>query len=240
MTYMDYIKKERLPTTWCPGCGLGLILRETAKVFDILKPKNLVAVSGIGCTGRSAGYLNLDSVHGLHGRAIPLAEGMKHANKKLNIVIISGDGDLIGIGGNHLLSASRRNPDITVLCASNEIYGMTGGQMSPTTKMGAKTLTSPQGNIYHPMNVQGLLMANENYFYARTTVFHVEHMNKCIEEAMKHKGFSFVEIIENCIANNGRRLGFKNGYDMMLSYKQYKIINNAEELKDDELGIVSK
>lgn len=243
MVYMNYIKKERLPTSWCPGCGLGIMLRETAKVFDKLKlnRNNTVVVSGIGCAGRAAGYFNLDSVHGLHGRAIPLAEGIKKANEKLNVLVFSGDGDLMGIGGNHLLHTSRRNINMAVICSDNEITGMTGGQMSPTTKQGIKTLTSPYGSNIQEMNVKGILKSNKNYFYAKTSVFHIEHLNRAIEQAIKWNGFSFVDVIENCIVNNGRRLGFENSYEMLISYrKNFRIKPDFQEFNENELGMIRK
>lgn len=241
MTYMELLKTERFPTTWCPGCGAGNITIALAKIMEELKLdyKNTVIVSGIGCTGRTAGYFNVDSVHGLHGRAIPLAEGVKRANDRLNVIVVSGDGDLTGIGGNHLLHSSRRNINITVLCATNEIYGMTGGQMSPTTRLNAVTPTSPFGNEFEPMNLQGLITQNKRHFYARTTVFHIEHLKKCIKEAIRWKGFSFVDIISDCPTNFGRKMGYKNAYEMLMDYKKnFKINDDDKMLKDDGLGIV--
>lgn len=241
MSYIELLKTERFPTTWCAGCGNGIIMINLAKVMEELKMdyKNTVVVSGIGCSGRTAGYFNMDSVHGLHGRAIPLAEGIKLANNKLNVVVVSGDGDLTGIGGNHLLHASRRDTDITVVCATNEIYGMTGGQMSPTTRLGATTMTSPYGNKTMPINLQGLITQNKRYFYARTTVFHINHLKKCIKEAIQWKGFSFVDIISDCPTNFGRRVGYKNAYQMLMDYKKnYQINDNTKILKDSELGVI--
>ncbi len=237
------LKLYKFPTTWCPGCGVGLIIKQTAKAMDELKlnKNNTVAVSGIGCTGRGAGYFNLDSVHGAHGRALPLAEGVKATNPKLNVIVFSGDGDLTGIGGNHLLHGSRRDADLTVICNTNRIYGMTGGQMAPTTMKGVKTTTSPYGSEYEPINVQGLCTLNKKHFYARTSVFHHEHMKRCIKEAIQWKGFAFVEVLGICLQNFGRRLGFKTNYDMMIAIRdKYKINNEAKVLKENELGIMKK
>lgn len=237
----EYIKKEKLPTLWCPGCGLGLILQSTAKAFEELNPGKIAVVSGIGCTGRSAGYLNVDSLHTLHGRAVPAAEGMKISNPELNVVVLSGDGDLLGIGGNHLLHTSRRNTNITIICNSNETYGLTGGQLSPTTKKGLKTSTSPYGNPYPPVNVQGLLTSNERYFYARTSVYHVDHMKKVIKEAIQWNGFAFVEIIGICIESFGKRQGYKHGYEMLAELKkEYKIVGGTTKLGNNELGVVKQ
>ena len=240
ITYLNYLKKERLPTQWCPGCGNGIVLKLVCLAMEKLNfsQKDTVVVSGIGCSGRSAGFFNLDSVHSVHGRAIPLAEGIKNANEKLNVVVVSGDGDLLGIGGNHLLHASRRNTNISVVCIANSIYGMTGGQSSPTTEQGSRTLTAPQGNAETPIDVQSFLKAHHCY-YARSTVFHFNHAEKCITESFQFKGLSFVEIKTQCITNDGRRRGFKNAYEMLISYKEnYKINNKAEVLEHNEIGII--
>lgn len=242
MGYRDYVREERFPTSWCGGCGIGIALKAACQVFEELEftGKNTTVVSGIGCSGRSAGYFKLDTVHGIHGRAVPLAEGIKLGNERLNVIVFSGDGDLLGIGGNHLLHACRRNTDITVICIDNEIYGMTGGQKAPTTGLDVKTLTSPKGNDEPPINIQALIRAHNN-FYARTTVYHYNHMRKCLKEALQWKGLSFVDIKTPCISNNGRRLGFKNGYEMLIHYKdQYKIAaKNGDPLEERELGIVN-
>ena len=237
--FKDYLKTERLPTTWCPGCGNGLVMKETAKALAHLKLKknNTVMVSGIGCAGRTSGYFNLDTVHTLHGRAIPVAEGIKRG--KFIIVLVSGDGDLASIGTNHLIHSSRRDTNMTIICINNEVYGMTGGQLAPTTKKGKKTITSPTGNKHHPINIQGLVKANKRYFYARSTVYHIDHLQQCIIQALNWKGFSFVEIISDCIRNYGRRQGYKNAYEMLMAYKTYyKLSTNNKELKDNEIGII--
>src|SRR3989338_8083290 len=217
MSYKDYIKWERMPSTWCPGCAIGTVFKQTTQVLGSLKIKDeeLVVVSGIGCSGRSAGYFNVDSVHGTHGRAVAIAEGIKRANRKLNVIVFSGDGDLTGIGGNHLLHSSRRDINLTVICINNEIYCMTGGQMAPTTKQGIKTLTSPFGNTYAPVNIQGLITSNKRHFYARSSVYQLRNLQKSIKEAIQWDGFAFVDVISHCIENNGRRLGFKSAFEML-------------------------
>jgi len=240
MNYKDYLKVERYPPSWCPGCGIGIVVANTARVFEELKFKKetTTIISGIGCSGRIAGYFNLDTIHGLHGRAIPIAEGVKLTKPDINVIVMSGDGDLVGIGGNHLIHACKRNTNITVICNNNYTYGMTGGQRSPTTDKGIKTLTSPYGNVEEPINIQGLIRANKR-FYARTTTFHIPHMKNCIKEALNHKGFSFVEVISNCVENYGRRLGFKNAYEMIMSFKEhFKPAKDVKELKDNQIGII--
>lgn len=240
ITHLSYLKQERLPTQWCPGCGNGIVLKLVCQAMEKLNfsQKDTVVVSGIGCSGRSAGFFDLDSVHSVHGRAIPVAEGIKNANPALNVIIISGDGDLLGIGGNHLLHASRRNTNISIICIANSIYGMTGGQSSPTTEQGSRTLTAPQGNVDTPIDAQAILKAHNSY-YARTTVFHFNHADKCITESFQHEGLSFVEIKTQCITNDGRRRGFKNAYEMLMSYKEnYKINKSADTLEHNEIGII--
>jgi 2-oxoglutarate ferredoxin oxidoreductase subunit beta len=238
MGWQRFARKEALPLKWCLGCGLHVMFQATCEVLDELNLENTVVISGIGCTGRGAGFFNLDSVHGIHGRAIPLAVGMKKANPKLNVLIFSGDGDLLGIGGNHLLHAALRNDNITVICNHNEVFAMTGGQASPTTKIGGITTTTPEGNIKQPINAQGILLSNEKYFYARSSMMHKEHLKKCLKEAMEYEGFSFIEVISPCIINYGRRMGM----DVATIYKEVRtnfiITGENRELKNNELGIV--
>ncbi|MHC4196741.1 MAG: thiamine pyrophosphate-dependent enzyme [Planctomycetota bacterium] len=237
--FKRYLKEKNLPTPWCPGCGNGIVLKSACDSFDELNlnASQTVVVSGIGCSGRSAGFFNLDSVHAVHGRALPVAEGIKAANENLNVVVMSGDGDLLGIGGNHLLHASRRNMEITVICFANEIYGMTGGQVSPTSKKDAKTITSPDGCQDTPINVQAIIKAH-NCFYARSSTFHLKHLKKSIVAALRHPGFAFVDVVCQCIVNNGRRIGFKDGYSMLMDYKKRYLINDyADFLGDYEIGI---
>ncbi|MEE9584944.1 MAG: thiamine pyrophosphate-dependent enzyme [Candidatus Brocadiales bacterium] len=240
--FKRFLREKNLPTPWCPGCGNGIVLKSTCDAFEELNldTSKTVVVSGIGCAGRSAGFFNIDSVHTAHGRAIPMAEGIKMANENLNVVVLSGDGDLLGIGGNHLLHASRRNTPITIICFSNEIYGMTGGQVSPTSKKHAKTITTPDGCPDTPINVQALIKAH-NCSYARTTTFHLKHLKKSIVAALEHPGLAFVDVICQCIVNNGRRIGFKDGYEMLIYYKnEYKVNDNVDLLKENEIGITRK
>ncbi len=238
MSYEKYIANEKFPTIWCPGCSLSIVLKEIAQVFGDLKLKKeeIATVSGIGCTGRISGYLANDSVHTPHGRPIPVAEGIKRANPKMNTIVISGDGDLLGIGGNHLLHSSRRDSNITVICVSNQVYGLTGGQLAPTTPKGAQTLTSPKGSSEEPINVQGLLTLNKKHFYARVTALQSENLKKSIKEAFEWDGFSFVEIVTTCITNYARRL--ENKHILPQFEKDFRTKPEGELLKDNELGII--
>ncbi|MCD6193733.1 MAG: hypothetical protein B5M54_04975 [Candidatus Aminicenantes bacterium 4484_214] len=244
MLYKDYVKWSRWPTTWCGGCAIGIIFKQVTFSLERmnLPREKLTVVSGIGCSGRAAGYFNVDSVHVTHGRALPVAEGIKRGKPQLNVLVFSGDGDLVGIGGNHLIHTARRNVDLTVICVNNQTYGMTGGQMAPTTGKGIKTLTSPHGNRYSPINIQGLITANESYFYARSSAYHINHLQKAIREAFAWPGFAFIEVVAYCIENFGRRMGYRYGYEMLLKIKEIYKINNSPRglLKDNELGMLKK
>jgi 2-oxoglutarate ferredoxin oxidoreductase subunit beta len=240
-SYKELLKMRRFPHTWCPGCGIGSVLKNVAMVMKELgwNDRNTVAVSGIGCSGRMSGYMNLDAIHTPHGRALTAAETIKTVRPELNVVVLSGDGDLGSIGGNHLLHTSRRNPDITVFCNDNEIYGLTGGQAGPTTPQGTKTITSPRGEPYLPLRLGRILTQQGPYFYARTTVYHLNHFKTCIHEALLWKGFSFVDIISDCIELNGRRLGFKTAHQMFKWFdERFHIVEGIRDhLQEDELGI---
>jgi len=243
MSVLNYLRPERLPTYWCPGCGDGLVITSMAEVFEELHcdEKNTVLVSGIGCAARAPGYFTLESVHGLHGRAVPIADGIKTVRPQLNGEIISGDGDLLGIGLNHLIHASRRDTDIKVICIDNQIYGMTGGQKSPTTAIGVKTLTSPEGNTDRPVDCQALVKAH-NSFYARATTFHLPLLKKAIRAALEHKGFAMVDVRSQCPVNFGRRLGYRNAYEMLMHFKQYyrPVKGVVDRLAPDEIGITGE
>lgn len=217
---------------WCNGCGLYTIEKALSDSMNSLgwNLSNTVIVSGIGCTGRASGYYFLDGVHTTHGRGIPVAEGIKLANSDLNVVVFSGDGDLLGIGGNHLIHASRRNPNIKVFCNRNEIYGMTGGQLSPTTPINDKTRTTPQGSEYSPIDSKPLITGNDKFYYARTSITDYKHLKDSIEGALKWDGFSFVEILSICPTNHGRDMGFANAGQMTLSLKE-KVENDSERYK---------
>jgi 2-oxoglutarate ferredoxin oxidoreductase subunit beta len=240
-SYKELLKLRRFPHTWCPGCGIGAVLKNVAMAVKELgwNDQNTTAVSGIGCSGRMSGYMNLDAIHTPHGRALTSAETIKTVRPDLNVIVLSGDGDLASIGGNPLLHTSRRNPDITVFCNDNEIYGLTGGQAGPTTPKGTKTLTSPQGEHYSPLRLGRILTQQAPYFYARTTVYHLNHFKACIREALLWKGLSFVDIISDCIELNGRRLGFKTAHQMFKWFdERFHIVEGQRDyLQEDELGI---
>jgi len=200
----ELLRGERLPHIWCQGCGLGTALTSFVSALQWLEKNKdwdldkVSVVSGIGCTGRIAGYMRLDSFHTTHGRAIPFASGLKLANPNLKVVVVSGDGDIAGIGGNHLIHAARRNLDITVICVNNFNYGMTGGQVGPTTPHEARAVTSQYGNFEYPFNLPYLAAASGASFVSRWTVLHARQLEWTLREALTHPGFSFVEVIAPC------------------------------------------
>jgi 2-oxoglutarate ferredoxin oxidoreductase subunit beta len=198
------LRGERLPHIWCQGCGLGTALTTFISALQWLEKNRdwnldqVAVVSGIGCTGRIAGYVRLDSFHTTHGRALPFATGLKLANPELKVVVLSGDGDIAGIGGNHFIHAARRNLDITVVCVNNFNYGMTGGQVGPTTPHEARAVTSQYGNFEYPFNLPYLAAASGASFVARWTVLHARRLEWTLRDALQHPGFSFVEVIAPC------------------------------------------
>jgi 2-oxoglutarate/2-oxoacid ferredoxin oxidoreductase subunit beta len=236
------LRTDRIPHIWCPGCGIGtafsssLIAMQSSGI-DLAKT---AVVSGIGCSGRGAGYVKLDSYHTTHGRAIPFATGMKLANPELNVVVFSGDGDLFAIGGNHFLHAARRNMDLTVICVNNFNYGMTGGQAAATTPNYAKTPTTPLGNPEQPFNLPLLAYASGATYIARWTMLHTRDLTKSIEEALQRRGFSFIEVLAPCPTGYGRRNRQKPIESLKL-YQERSIVKNganpAEVILDFDQGI---
>lgn len=233
-----FLRMDRMPHIWCPGCGIGTTVNCFARalVESKLALDKVAIVSGIGCTGRVAGYLRLDSFHTTHGRAIPFATGLKLANPALNVVVYSGDGDLVAIGGNHFIHAARRNVDIKVVCVNNFIYGMTGGQVGPTTPVGALATTSPYGCFERPFNLPFLAESSGAVYVARWTAYHVRHIARSMVEMMRKKGFCFLEIISPCPTLYQRRNKLGDGLETMRYYKQKSVIKNGANTKDAELA----
>jgi 2-oxoglutarate ferredoxin oxidoreductase subunit beta len=195
--------------------------------------KKTCMVSGIGCTGRGAGYVNLDSFHTTHGRAIPFATGLKLGNPELNTIVFSGDGDLLAIGGNHFIHAARRNIDMTVICVNNLIYGMTGGQVAATTPLQAKTTTTQVGNPDAPFNLPLMAWASGATYVARWTMLHIRELTACIETALQKNGFSFIEVLAPCPTNYGRRNREKSLETLNLYRDNTIIKNNADPTELD-------
>jgi 2-oxoglutarate ferredoxin oxidoreductase subunit beta len=237
-----FLRVDRMPHIWCPGCGIGTTVNCFARALVESKlPREKVAVvSGIGCTGRVAGYVRLDSFHTTHGRAIPFATGLKLANPELTVVVYSGDGDLIAIGGNHFIHAARRNVDIKVVCVNNFIYGMTGGQVGPTTPLGAIASTSPYGCFEKPFNLPFLAESSGAVYVARWTAYHVRHIARSMLEMFQKKGFCFLEIIAPCPTLYQRRNKLGDGLDAMKYYKQKSVVRNGANPRDAEIGLAGE
>lgn len=233
----DILRSDRMPHIWCPGCGIGIAMRCYAQaILDSEHPVDShVVVSGIGCSGRVAGYVNIDSYHTTHGRGIPFAIGLKLAKPELMVTVFSGDGDLAAIGGNHLIHAARRNVDITVICTNNFNYGMTGGQLGPTTPFGAITTTSPYGNPELPFNFPYLLAAAGANFVSRWTALHVRQVKQDILYAFEKPGFSFIEVLSPCPIGFGKYNSLEEGLDEMVHYRERCIV--PEDFHLEDLGI---
>jgi len=232
----ELLRIDRIPHIWCPGCGIGTafsscLIAMRSSGIDLQKT---AMVSGIGCSGRGAGYVNLDSYHTTHGRAIPFATGMKLANPDLNVVVFSGDGDLFAIGGNHFIHAARRNVELTVICVNNFNYGMTGGQVAATTPLQARTTTTPMGNPEAPFNLPLLAYASGATYVARWTVLHARNLTDSIQEALQRKGFSFIEVLAPCPVNYGRR-NKEKALDTMKLFQEKTLIKN--EAHPTELSV---
>jgi 2-oxoglutarate ferredoxin oxidoreductase subunit beta len=238
----EWLRMDRIPHIWCSTCGIGTAVTcfiEAVKKTAINRD-DICIVSGIGCSGRIAGYIKMDSFHTTHGRAIPFAVGLKLANPKLKVVVFSGDGDLSSIGGNHLIHTARRNLDITVLCINNFIYAMTGGQLAPTTPPTAVATTSPYGNYEHPFNLPALAAACGAVYVARWTALHVRRLTNSITEALNKPGFSFVEIICPCTTLYARKNKLGSGLDLMKFYHDNSVIVNGADPREVDIQFQSE
>ena len=215
--YSKYLRKGKLPHIWCPGCGHGIVLKSLLRAIDKsgLSKDDICMVSGIGCSSRTPGYVDFNTLHTLHGRALAYATGVKLAKPELKVIVITGDGDALAIGGNHFIHTCRRNIDMTILVYSNAIYGMTGGQFSPTTPSGSYSTTSRYGNIEPVFDCCELAKASGATFVARGTAYHTQELERTILEAIKHKGTSVVEIIDSCPVYYGRLNKMKSASQMM-------------------------
>ncbi|MBN1959488.1 MAG: 2-oxoacid:ferredoxin oxidoreductase subunit beta [Deltaproteobacteria bacterium] len=228
------LRLDRMPSIWCPGCGVGTSVNAFARALKQAKVnlEKTAIVSGIGCSGRVSGYLNFDSFHTTHGRAIPFATGLKLANPELNVVVYSGEGDLIAIGGNHFIHAARRNMDLLVICVNNFTYGMTGGQVSPTSPASAKFTTAPFGQFEEPFNLPNLAESAGAVYVARWTTFHVNQLAKSMREALNKRGFRFIEVISPCPTLYQRRNKLGDGLDAMKYYVEKSVINNNADTRE--------
>lgn len=236
---LKYLREEILPTVFCPGCGGGTVLNVYAHAIDELglDPKNIVSVTGIGCSSWiPSPYFKADTLHVLHGRAIAFATGVKIMKPELKVTVIAGDGDIAAIGGNHLIHAARRNIDLTVLLINNSIYAMTGGQVAPSTPKGVPTTTTPFGNPEPNFDFTRLVIAAGATYVAKWTTYHVFQLLRSIKKAINKKGFSFVEIISQCPVSYGKMVGMGTASDFLKLYKGSSIyIQKAASMSEEEL-----
>ncbi|WP_455645256.1 2-oxoacid:ferredoxin oxidoreductase subunit beta [Methanosphaera sp.] len=236
--FIKYLREERLPHIFCPGCGNGIVMNtffsaieQSGKSLD-----NLNMVSGIGCSSRIPGYVKCDSLHTTHGRAIAFATGLKIANPKRDVVVVTGDGDATSIGGNHLIHAARRNIDLTVICINNDIYGMTGGQISPTSPEGSFATTAPYGSTDKPFNISEVVKAAGASYVAKYTTAQPVQVTKAIKEGLENKGFSFIEVISQCPTYYGRKNKIRSPVSMLDWFKETTVsIEAAKEMSAEEL-----
>ncbi|HBI24451.1 MAG TPA: 2-oxoacid:ferredoxin oxidoreductase subunit beta [Nitrospiraceae bacterium] len=237
--YEPYIRGGKLPHIWCPGCGHGIVLKSLLRAIHTtgMSKDDIAMVSGIGCSSRTPGYVDFNTLHTLHGRALAYATGLKLAKPKLKIIVTTGDGDALAIGGNHFIHACRRNMDMTILVYNNAIYGMTSGQSSPTTPQGMISTTGRYGSIEPPFDTCQLAQAAGATFVARGTAYHFQELEKIIYEAILHKGTSVVDIIDACPTYYGRFNKYKTPSEMMEKIEKEGTVSvkQAEKLTPEEL-----
>ena len=235
----EYLRHDKkFPHVWCPGCGNGIVLGSLLRAVHKLElPKDdVVVASGIGCSSRLPTYIDFNTLHTTHGRALTFSTGVKLANPKLEVITVMGDGDATAIGGNHFIHAARRNIDITAIIINNNTYGMTGGQYSPATPYGAKSTTSVYGHVEHAFSISELAVTAGASFVARGTVYHAAHLDKLLEQAIKKSGFSVVEIISNCHVQHGRRNKLGNAVTMIQSFRDQAVpVSRAAKMSPEEL-----
>ena len=235
----DFLRHDKIfPHVWCPGCGNGIIMGSLLRAItrlDLSKDE-VVLASGIGCSGRMPTYLDFNTLHTTHGRALTFATGIKLANPSLTVFAIMGDGDATAIGGNHFIHAARRNLNLTAIIINNSIYGMTGGQYSPTTPFGSKSTTSVYGHIEHAFSISELAVTAGASYVGRATVYHAELMEKLIVDASNKRGFAVVEVISNCHVQYGRKNKLGSAVDMILGFRDNAVsVKKARDMSEEEL-----
>lgn len=224
-----YLRQSALPHIWCPGCGNGILLAAILRAVDQLQldQKNTIIVSGIGCSSRASGYMNFNTVHTAHGRALPFATGIKLAKPNLEVIVITGDGDATAIGGNHFIHAARRNIDLTTIIFNNSIYGMTGGQYSPLTPTTSKATTAPFGHIERPFDIAALAIAAGATYVGRGTAFHTHLLTELIVKGIKNKGFSVIDAITQCPISFGRKNKLGDAPKMLEWQRDHAVMKQA-------------
>lgn len=234
--YLRHDKK--FPHVWCPGCGIGIVMGALIRAVERtgLEKDEIVLASGIGCSGRMPVYVDFNTLHTTHGRALTFATGVKLAKPDLTVLTVMGDGDATAIGGNHFIHAARRNLDLTAIIINNQIYGMTGGQFSPTTPYGAYATTASYGHVEHAFSIAELAVTAGASFVARGTVYHALQLDRLIEKAINKTGFSVVEIIANCHVQFGRRNEMPDPVTMLTSFKERAVsVEKAAKMSAEEL-----
>jgi 2-oxoglutarate ferredoxin oxidoreductase subunit beta len=236
---LRYLRREVLPTTFCVGCGGGIVLNAFAHAINEMKidPRKIVCVTGIGCASWiPSPYFLCDTLHTTHGRAIAFATGVKVMKPDMHVIIIAGDGDIAGIGGNHLIHAARRNLDLSVFLVNNFIYGMTGGQVSPTTPFGTRTTTTPYHNVEHAFKIADVVAAAGGSYVSRWTTYHAFQLMESMQNAINKKGFSFVEIISQCPVSYGKMTKMSDPVTLLRYLRDRSIhVDDAKGLSEEEL-----
>ncbi|MDR3565060.1 MAG: thiamine pyrophosphate-dependent enzyme [Negativicutes bacterium] len=233
-----YLRQSALPHIWCPGCGNGILLAAILRAIEKLglDQKKTVVVSGIGCSSRASGYMNFNTVHTAHGRALTFATGIKLAKPELNVLVITGDGDATAIGGNHFIHAARRNVDITTIIFNNSIYGMTGGQYSPLTPTNSKASTAPHGHIERSFDIAALAIAAGATYVARGTAYHTNLLTDLVVKGIESKGFSVIDAITQCPISYGRKNKLGSAGDMMAWQRDKAVFTQAvSKMRPEEL-----
>lgn len=236
------LRMDRMPHIWCSRCGIGIVVGCLAAAMEKEKisPDDITITSGIGCTGRVAGYVKVDSFHTTHGRAIPFAVGLALSRPDMQHVVFSGDGDLISIGGNHFIHAARRNQNLLVICVNNFIYAMTGGQLAPTTPTTARATTAPYGSHDRPFSLPRLAISAGATYVARWTSLHITRVTDSIQEALNRKGFRFIEVLAPCSSIYARRNKLGTGLDLMKYYYENAEIKHDAPLDELDIGFQTK
>jgi len=238
LTLRDYLRVDRMPTTWCSGCGLGIIMNAIVQAVHYrgLDKNDVTMVSGIGCTGRMSGYVDFNTIHTTHGRAPAFATGIKMANPSQTVITVMGDGDAMSIGGNHLVHAIRRNIGMVAVVVNNNVYGLTGGQSSPTTPVGGVSTTASIGSFERPMDLEALARTAGAAYFARATVNHTASLAKTVEKALAIDGFALVEVVSNCHVIYGRMNGMPEATDMIAAMDKDTVRTNPTLLRRASLS----
>jgi 2-oxoglutarate ferredoxin oxidoreductase subunit beta len=238
--YLRHNKK--FPNIWCAGCGIGIVLGAIVRAVDSLQldKSDVALLSGIGCTGRMPVYVDFNTMHTTHGRALAFATGLKMVRPGMKVIVVMGDGDALAIGGNHFIHSARRNIGLTAIVVNNSTYGMTGGQYSPTTPPDVLAATAPYGHVEQPFHIAELAVAAGAAFVARSTVYHVQELEKFIAQAITKEGFAVVEAVSYCHTTLGRINRWGTAPDMMRRLKEESISLKQAQKMSKEDGLEGK